>query len=307
MRRTASSLSYPRSSRLWRLEETLSAYLYVSPALLIFGVFILLPTLFVFYISLFHWNFLNAAHSPYVGLANYVRLLHSASFWHSLWITLYFVLLTVPSGVLVSLAIASLLMSNFRGRGFARLAVFAPYATPLVATTIIWIWIFNPQFGLLNDLLHLLHLPALGWLESPRWAMPSVSLYTLWHAIGFNVIIFMAALSNLPSDLMDAARIDGAGSWQRFWRVVWPLISPTTLFVVVISTIGAMQAFTQFYTMTGGGPLGATTTTSYLIYEYAFVFYHTGLAAALTVVYFLLTALVTLLQFRFSKGRVFYG
>lgn len=295
----------PKAGR--RVRDVVTAYLYISPAMLIFGVFILLPTLFVVYISVFRWNFLNASTSAYVGLGNYRDLLTSSAFWSSLWVTLYFVVLTVPTGVLVSLGIAAMLMANFPGRGLARLGVFAPYATPLVATTIIWIWMFNPQFGLLDNVLHAVHLPTPGWLQSPQWAMPSVSVYTLWHSIGFDVIIFMAGLSSVPRDLVEAASIEGANAWQRFWRVVWPLISPTTLFVVVISTIEALKAFTQFFTMTAGGPLGATTTTSYLLYEYAFVFYRTGEAAALTVVYFLITAAVALLQFRLSSGRVFYG
>jgi multiple sugar transport system permease protein len=291
----------------WKLLEAATAYLYVSPALLIFSIFILVPTLFVVYISVFHWNFLNVHQSGFVGLANYRHLLASSAFWSSLWVTFYFVVLTVPVGVLVSLAIAALLMANFPGRALARLGVFAPYATPLVATTIIWIWMYNPQFGLFNNALRVLHLPTLGWLQSPSWAMPSVSIYTLWHSLGFDVIIFMAALSSVSTDLLEAASIEGANGWQRFWRIVWPLISPTTLFVVVISTIEALKAFTQFFTMTAGGPLGATTTTSYLLYEYAFVFYRTGQAAALTVVYFLITALIALVQFRLSRGRVFYG
>ncbi|MEJ2668117.1 MAG: sugar ABC transporter permease [Deinococcales bacterium] len=295
----------PKAGR--KVMNAVTAYLYISPAMLIFGVFILLPTLFVVYISVYRWNFLNASTSAYVGLANYRHLLTSSAFWSSLWVTLYFVVLTVPSGVLLSLGIAALLMTNFPGRGLARLGVFAPYATPLVATTIIWIWMFNPQFGLLNNILHAVGLPTPGWLQSPHWAMPSVSVYTLWHSIGFDVIIFMAGLATVPRDLVEAASIEGANAWQRFWRVVWPLISPTTLFVVVISTIEALKAFTQFFTMTAGGPLGATTTTSYLLYEYAFVFYRTGEAAALTVVYFLITAAIALLQFRLSRGRVFYG
>lgn len=286
--------------------ETLQAYLYLSPALLIFLAFTIGPTLFVIYISFFDWNFLNMSASNFGGLENYLALLASASFWHSLLITLYFVIVSVPTGVFISLGIALLLMSRFPGRSFLRLAIFSPYVTPVVATSIVWIWIFHPQFGLLNGALRVLHLPALGWLQSPYWAMPGVAMYSLWHQIGFNVVIFMAGLIMVPQELLEAARIDGAGKWREFWSVTWPLLSPTTLFVVVVNTIGAMQAFTQFYTMTQGGPLEATTTTSYLLYENAFVFFHTGYAAALSVVLFIIIALFTLVQMLLSQKHTFY-
>lgn len=282
------------------------AYLYLTPAGVIFLVFTILPALFVFYISFFNWNFLNASLSTYVGLGNYKQLLTSPSFWHSLLVTLYFVIGTVPVGLFLALAIALILMKPFRGRGFTRLSVFSPYVTPIVATSIVWVWIFNPQFGLLNGILHALHLPELGWLQSPHWALLGVTMYTLWHSLGFNVIIFMAGLSSVPTELREASRIDGATRWREFWSVTWPLLSPTTLFVLVISTIGSMQAFTQFFTMTSGGPLSATTTTSYLLYQLAFLFYRTGPAAALAVLLFVIIAGLTALQMAASRRRTFY-
>ncbi len=283
-----------------------SAYLYLTPAALIFLVFTLGPAFFVLYISLFNWNFLNSAQSTFVGFHNYTNLLASSTFWHSLGISLYFVIGTVPVGLFLALVIAMALMNQFAGRGFVRLAVFSPYVTPVVATSIVWIWIFNPQFGLLNGLLHMAHLPELGWLESQRWAMPGVILYTLWHSLGFDVIIFMAGLSAISADLREAARIDGANRWQEFWSVTWPLLTPTTLFVLIITTIGSLQAFTQFFTMTSGGPLSATTTTSYLLYQLAFLFYRTGPAAALAVLLFILIAGLTALQMLLSQRRTHY-
>ena len=283
-----------------------SAYLYLTPAALIFLVFTLGPAFFVLYISLFHWNFLNSAQSTFVGLQNYTHLLTTSTFWHSLGISLYFVIGTVPLGLFLALAIAMSLMNQFTGRSFVRLAVFSPYVTPVVATSIVWVWIFNPQFGLLNGLLHLAHFPELGWLESQRWAMPGVILYTLWHSLGFDVIIFMAGLSAISGDLREAARIDGANRWQEFWSVTWPLLTPTTLFVLIITTIGSLQAFTQFFTMTSGGPLSATTTTSYLLYELAFLFYRTGPAAALAVLLFIIIAGLTALQMMLTQRRTYY-
>lgn len=289
-----------------RLTRTRMAYLYMSPAALIFLSFTILPAIFVLYISFFNWNFLNAKLSYFVGLANYKGLVTSSAFWHSLLVSLYFVIGTVPVGLAIALAIALVLMRNFAGRGFVRLSVFSPYVTPIVATSIVWIWIFNPQFGLLNGILHGLHLPELGWLESPHTALIGVILYTLWHSLGFDVIIFMAGLSTIPSELREAARIDGAGRWREFWTVTWPLLSPTTLFVLIITTVGSMQAFTQFFTMTEGGPLSSTTTVSYLLYQSAFVFYHTGPAAALAVILFIIIGGLTVLQMSASRRRTFY-
>ncbi len=282
------------------------AYFYLAPAGLVFLVFTLIPAFYVLYISLFNWNFLNSSQSIFVGLQNYRNLLMSSAFWHSLMISLYFVVGTVPIGLFLALGIALVLMKQFIGRGFVRLAVFSPYVTPVVATSIVWIWIFNPQFGLLNGLLHMVHLPEVGWLQSQRWAMPGVILYTLWHSLGFDVIIFMAGLSTISTDLREAARIDGANRWQEFWSVTWPLLTPTTLFVLIITTIGSLQAFTQFFTMTSGGPLSATTTTSYWLYELAFLFYRTGPAAALAVLLFVIIATLTALQMWLSKKRAYY-
>lgn len=287
-------------------QRTRSAYLFLAPAALIFLIFTVGPAIFVLYISFFHWNFLNASMSYFVGLHNYAGLLSSGAFWHSLWVSLYFVLGTVPVGICLALAIALALMQNFSGRGLVRLSVFSPYVTPIVATSIVWVWIFNPQFGLLNGLLHMVHLPEIGWLQSPHWSMLGIILYTLWHSLGFNVIIFMAGLSTISGELREAARIDGAGRWREFWAVTWPLLTPTTLFVLVISTIGSLQAFTQFFTMTQGGPLSSTTTTSYLLYQLAFLFYHTGPAAALAVLLFILIAGLTILQMMVSRRRTFY-
>lgn len=288
------------------LRRSRYAYFYLAPAGIIFLAFIILPTLFVLYISFFHWDFLNSKLSTFVGLGNYVGLIKSSAFWHSLLVSLYFVIGTVPVGLFLALVIALALMQPFRGRGFVRLSVFSPYVTPVVATSIVWIWIFNPQFGLLNGLLHAVHLPELGWLESPHWALIGVIVYTLWHSLGFDVIIFMAGLSTVPGELREAARIDGASRWREFWAVTWPLLSPTTLFVLIITTIGSMQAFTQFFTMTQGGPLSATTTASYMLYQLGFLFYHTGPAAALAIILFVLIGGLTALQMVVSRRRTFY-
>ncbi len=286
-----------------RMRDTRWGYLYLSPAVLILLAFTLAPALFTLYISFFHWNLLNAAQSKPVGLGNYRALLHSADFAHSLLVSAYFVVVNVGAGTVLSLAIAVLLNRRVSGRGAARLAVFSPYVTPIIATSIMWVWIFNPQFGLANTLLHTLGLPELGWLESTTWAMPAIIIFTLWHSLGFTVIIFLAGLTTISHELGEAARVDGANAWQEFRWITLPQLTPTVLFVVIITTIGSLQAFTQFYSMTGGGPLASTTTTSFLLYQQAFVFFDTGSAAAIAVVLFAIIVALTLVQLQISRRR----
>jgi len=224
------------------------AALYLSPAMLIFMVFTLGPAIFVLYISFFNWNMLDPAQSQFRGLGNYQQLLTSAAFWHSAVISAYFVALSVAISTIAGFGLAMLLIRRGGLRRIVRLAVLSPYFTPIVATSIVWIWIFNPQFGLLDGLLHILHLPQVGWLESETWALPAVVLYTMWHNLGFTVIIFIAGLATVSVELREAARVDGAGSLRETWHVVLPQMTQTVLFVIVITTIGSLQAFTQFYT-----------------------------------------------------------
>jgi len=277
------------------------AMLYLSPALLVFLVFTIGPALFVLYISFFNWNLLNSSLSRFVGGENYSALLHSSDFWHSIVTSVYFVGATVGCSTVLGLGIALLLSRRGLVRRIVRLAVFTPYFTPLVATSIVWVWIFNPQFGLVDSLLRLVHLPEVGWLQSTTWAMPALIVYTLWHDLGFTVIIFLAGLSTVSGELREAARVDGANYWHEVRDVVLPQLVNTTLFVVVITTIDSLQAFTQIYTMTGGGPLSATTTTGFLLYQQSFVFYRTGFGAAIAVVLFVVIALFTLIQLRLSR------
>ena len=275
-------------------------WLYTAPALLIFSVFIIGPTAYTFYVSTFHWNVLNTAMSKYVGLDNYSALFHSTtpSFLSSAWRSLYFSGAMVVGGTAISLALALLLQRGGRLLGAARVALFAPHATPIVATSLAWVWIFNPQFGLADMLLKAFHLPVSQWLFSPTWAMPSVIVYSLWHEVGFTVVLFLGGLAVISPELGEAAQMDGANAWQQFWHVTWPQLRPVTLFVVVITSISSLQAFTQFYEMGKGGPVYATTTLSYLVYQEAFVLFDTGYGAALAVVLFAVTAAFTLLQRR---------
>jgi multiple sugar transport system permease protein len=182
-------------------------------------------------------------------------------------------------------------------------AIFLPHATPVIATSMIWTWIFNYKFGLADWILHSLHLPTSQWLQSSSSAMPAVVIYSLWHEVGFTTVVFLGGLATLSNELSEAARVDGCSAWQEFWHVTWHQLKPVTVFVVAITAITSLQAFTQFYQLSGGGPAYATTTLSYLVYQEAFVFSDTGYGAALAVVLFAVTIFFTLVRRRTAAGE----
>ena len=293
-----------RARRVRRVRESPVGWLYTVPALLVFAVFVIAPTGYTVYVSTFDWNVLNTSMSKYIGFANYRTLFGSSTpgFLSSAWRSLYFSGATVVGGTGLGLGIALLLQRGGRLLNGVRVAVFAPYITPVVATSVAWVWIFNPQFGLINSVLRALHLPVEQWLQSSTWAMPSVIVFTLWHEVGFTTVLFLGGLSVLSTELSEAARMDGANAWQEFWHITWPQLRPVTSFVVVITSITSLQAFTQFYEMSSGGPDYATTTLSYLLYQEAFLLFHTGYGAALAVVLFAVTAAFTLLRRRTGSG-----
>ena len=296
-----------------RAKDHLVAYGLLFPAMAVFTVFFFIPAVYLVYISFFHWGVLSSA-TQFVGLENFRRLFAQPLFWRSLATSGYYTLVMIPATVLLSLGIALVLREAVTARrgGVWRAAVFLPHVTPVVATSIIWVWIFNPQFGLANFVLKSVGLPALGWLSTTQWALPAVMINSLWHSLGLYVIIFLAGLANVPRELVEVARLDGAKRGRIFRRIIWPLLSPTTFFVVVLATVNSWQAFSQIYTMTGGphggagGPAFSTTTDAVLVYQTAFTFDHFSLASAMALVLFAIILLLTLVQKLISNKVVFY-
>jgi multiple sugar transport system permease protein len=289
-----------KSARDFR--HTKMGWLYSAPAVVIFGAFVIVPTFYTFYISLWKWNVLNPSLSVYRGLGNYRQLAAAAdpSFLSSLGHSLYFTVAMVIAGTALSLGLALLLQRGGTVMNASRVAIYLPNATPLIATSLIWAWIYNPQFGLANWVLHSLHLPTSPWVEGQASSMPAVILFSLWHELGFTTIIFLGGLTIINDEYGQAARVDGAGPWQEFWHITWPQLRPVTSFVVVITTILSLQAFTQFYELSGGGLNNATTTLSFLVFEESQVLQNTGYAAALAVVLFLITVFFTFVRWRTS-------
>ena len=296
-----------------RLGDRLVAYGLLLPAIAIFVVFFFVPALYLLYISFYHWGILSSA-TQFVGLTNFRRLFAQPLFFQALTTTAYYTLVMIPATVFLALGIALVLKEAVTARrgGVWRAAVFLPHVTPVVATSIIWVWIFNPQFGLANYVLTSLHLPALGWLDSTQWALPAVMIDSLWHSLGLYVIIFLAGLANVPREILEVAQLDGAKRHRVFHRIVWPLLSPTTFFVTLLATVNSWQAFSQIYAMTGGphggagGPAFSTTTDALLVYETAFIYDHFSLAAAMSVILFLIILFLTFIQKWISDRVVFY-
>lgn len=275
-------------------------WLYSAPAVLIFAAFVIVPTFYTFYVSLWNWNVLNPAMSVFKGLGNYKQLFTATdpSFADSLVNSLYFCGAMVIGGTAISLALALLLMRGGRAMNMSRVAVYLPNATPLIATSMIWAWIFNPQFGLANWVLRSMHLPASQWVQAQGSAMPAMIIFSLWHEVGFTTIVFLGGLAVISEEYGEAARVDGCGPWREFWYITWPQLRLVTTFVVIITTIGSLQAFTQFYELSNGGPNNVTTTLSYLVYQEGIVIGNTGYGAAIAVVLFLITVSITLVRRR---------
>lgn len=289
----------------WKRFE-LDAYLYIAPAFLIILAFHIIPIFLAFFVSLHKWDLMSEAH--FVGLSNYRQIMTKGEFYEVLKNTIYYVIGSVPGGILLALLIALLLNSRIKGLSFYRTIYFIPVITSMNAIAIVWKWIYHGQYGLLNYILGLIGIPPQDWLQDPRWAMPAIIIMSIWKSLGYNVVIFLAGLQNIPKHLYEAARIDGANKWQQFRHITWPLLSPVTYFILVMSTISSFQVFSQVYMLTpNGGPLGKTNVIVFYIYEFGFKRYKFGYASALAFILFIIIFTMTILQKLFVEKRVHYS
>jgi multiple sugar transport system permease protein len=250
--------------------------------------------------SLHDWNPLNGTYR-WVGLANYQRLYHDPVFWTSSVNTVIFMVGTIVGRVGIGMALAYAIHSRLvRAKTLYRTLFYLPTVTPLVAVAYVWRLLYNPQFGAVNSIFGL----DVNWLYDSRFALPAIMVMTIWKDFGYAVILYLAGLYSLPADVLEAAEVDGASAWARFRRVIWPMLRPMTLFIVVTSMIGYLQAFVHVFVLTDGGPGDATSLISFLIYEQAFVKYDFGYASAAAFVLFVATAVLTLVYFRVQRGSV---
>ncbi|RXG65816.1 sugar ABC transporter permease [Candidatus Atribacteria bacterium 1244-E10-H5-B2] len=278
--------------------------MFLSPNLLGFLVFILWPIIASFGLSFTSWDLLTPI--KWIGLENYKTLISDQVFWKVLWNTIYFTVGTVPFGIILSLFLAIALNQKIKGIKIFRAVYFLPVISSTVAVAIVWQWLYNPEFGLLNYLLNLVGIDGPSWLASITWAMPAVIITSIWRGIGFNMLLFLAGLQGIPETYYEAAKIDGANWWVLFKNITIPLLSPTTFFVVIISIINSFQVFDQIYVMTGGGPARSTSVLVHYLYQNAFQYFKMGYASAIGYVLFFLVFTVTLIQLKRAENWVFY-
>ncbi|WP_299429708.1 carbohydrate ABC transporter permease [uncultured Meiothermus sp.] len=277
------------------------ALIFLLPSIAVLGTFNFYPALYSLYLSLFEWNGLNPQRT-FVGLENYARLIGSGEFWNALRVTLVYAAGVTLTALLLGVGVAVLLNQPIRGRAFYRVLYFLPVITPTVATGVVWKYLFDPTQGVINRGLGGVGIVGPSWLSDPAWALAAVILVGIWKRVGFNMVVYLAALQSIPKTYYEAAAIDGASPWQQFRYITLPLLAPTTFFLVVTALIDAFQVFDLVYVMTAGGPLTATDVMGYYLYRYGFRYSELGFASAIAYVMFALIFVVTVLQFRFSRG-----
>jgi ABC-type sugar transport system permease subunit len=287
----------------WR--KDLTGWAFAAPFVILFGIFLALPILASFVLSFTSFglrDLQNPIGASFVGTDNYAKLLGDAKFWKALGNTVYFVVVGVPLTLGIGLLIASALSRGItRFRTAFRVGYYLPVITSIVAIAVIWRFLLNPDIGLINVLLRSIGINGPDWLASQTLAMPSIIAMAVWRNLGFAMVVFIAGLQAIPVMLYEAASIDGAGRWAAFRYVTLPMLRPTILFMLVITTIGYLQLFEEPFVMTAGGPLDATLSVTMYMYQQGFTFFHQGYASAIAYVLFVIVAVIAFLQFRFLR------
>ena len=279
--------------------QNIAAWIFILPAILGTLIFIVIPVICSFGLSFVKWDLLNPI--QYVGFQNYQELFKSHLFYKILSNTVVFALSTSILGVIIPLVLASILNSKIRGSEFFKTAYFLSFITPMVVVGIVWAWIFDPNIGLLNQVLHI----HINWLYDSKFAMPALIIVSVWKLVGYNMIIFLSSLSSISQSMFEAAKIDGANSFQVFKNVTIPLLSPTIFFVVIITAISSFQVFALIYLMTQGGPFDSTNVLVYALYKNAFEYFNVGKASAIAYVLFVIILVLTLIQWGLRKKIVY--
>ncbi|TCT05810.1 carbohydrate ABC transporter permease [Paralcaligenes ureilyticus] len=280
-------------------------WLLLLPAMVLLIAFTHYPALSTLWHSFFSTP-RGARPSHFVGLSNYNAMVNDPVFWQALWNNLYFALGTIPVSIVIALVMALWVNRKLTGRGFLRLAYFTPTVLPMIAVANIWLFFYTPQYGLLAQIGHFLGLPSMNWLGSRRTALPAVMAVTVWKEAGFFMIFYLAALQQISPSVREAALLEGASRWQYFWRVLLPLLMPTTVFVLINALINAFRVVDQIVVMTNGGPDNASTLLLFYIYQVGFQFWDTSYAATLTVVLLAVLALTALASFRRLDRKTHY-
>ena len=274
--------------------KSISSYLLVSPYLAHILVFVLFPVGFSLFLSFHEWNIISPM--EYVGLSNYEKLFQDQYFLKSLRNTLVFLAIHIPLQIIIALGLAVILNQQLWFRAFFRGAFFMPVVVSGVVVTVLWQQLYGYEMGSINTFLNSIGIEKIGWLTEPQWAMPSIAIMATWKNVGLYIILFLVGLQSVPKSLYEASALEGATKWQQFWHITLPVINPTMIMVMILSTIGGFSLFIEPYVMTGGGPLNSTLSSVLYIYKQGFFYYHMGYAATLGLVLALIILLVVFIQ-----------
>jgi sn-glycerol 3-phosphate transport system permease protein len=286
-------------------KDLLLGYTFLAPSLLFFSIFFFYPLIKSVYYS-FHETDPRGRVTSFIGLNNFVEIFKSAHFYKSLEVTGLFTLLTVPTCIILALALAALSHNRLKGMRIFQFIFSLPIALSVSTSAVIWMMLFHPTLGSLNYFFSLIGIHPIFWLSDPKWALFSVSLMTIWMNIGFNYIVLLSGLQGISEEIYDSAKIDGSGPIRTFTQIILPLLSPTVFFVTIVSIIGSFQSFGQIHILTKGGPIDNTNVLVYSIYQDAFINYHFGTGSAQALVLFVIILILTLVQFIVFERKVHY-
>jgi ABC-type sugar transport system permease subunit len=285
-----------------KTSDNVNGWAFAAPFLAFFLIFLVWPIVYGFYMSLTGKS-LTGANDSLIGLANYAEAFGDAGMWRSLGNTLYFTVISTVPLVLVALAMAALVNIGLPAQWLWRLSYFAPYLLASTVVSLFFTWMYNPQLGLINDSLAKIGLPKVAWLNDPNIAMWAIVLATLWWTVGFNFLLYLAAMQNIPQQHYEAASLDGAGAWRQFFSITMPQLTPTTVMIVILQVLASLKIFDQVYQMTAGGPGGATRPVVQYIFETGFTGYRLGYSAAISYIFFGLIVVVSIAQFLITRRR----
>ncbi|GAU78449.1 carbohydrate ABC transporter permease [Fusibacter sp. 3D3] len=286
------------------IKKYLTIAFFLLPSLIGMLIFVIIPIIASFVLSFSKWDLIGDI--EWVGLSNYSKVLNDPTIREAFKHTLVFIAGYLPLVLSISLGLALVMNKKLKGIVVFRALYFIPVISSWVAVSMIWRWLLNSEYGLINYLLSLIGIVGPGWLQDPKWAMAGVIMTSIWKDIGFIMVIYLAGLQEIPDHYYEAASIDGVNRWQNFWYITWPLLSPTTFFVITISLINSFQVFDQVWIMTAGGPAGATSVLVEQIYRNAFSYYKMGYASAISWVLFALIFIITIIQNKLQKKWVNY-
>jgi ABC-type sugar transport system permease subunit len=287
-----------------RWGKHITGYAFLVPSAALLAIFVFIPMVYALAVSFTRWDLISPR-KVYIGLGNYRALLNSADFWNAVSNTIRYTLGVVPVSILLGLGLA-VAVNKIKFKAFFRAAFFLPVVTSVVAISMVWMWIYHPNYGLANALLGLVGIEPQRWLSSPKQALLSIIIMSIWREMGYNMVIYLAGLQGISRELYESARIDGANSWHVFRSITWPLLSPTTFFLVITSLIKSVQVFGQIHTMTQGGPVKSTSVLVYYLYEQAFQSFRMGYASSIAYLLFIGIMLVTFVQMRVGNKLVHY-